>query len=222
MLAQQIANLFGGGIDKKGLALREQFSIDNMHLISDAALHPLDGERWWLRAEDPWQCLAACIELHNAMQSSDPAAFESCLPVHQDGSCNGLQHYAALGRDEEGGKAVNLLPGDEPADVYKCAALSRRACTALTLIAQGHRESCERGGTTRGSNLPRGRHASWSRRPQAGETGTLSRRTSFSLPRRLTWAQTVMTSVYGVTFMGAREQIWNRYVCVWTIAASAM
>jgi DNA-directed RNA polymerase len=27
-----------------------------------------------------------------------------------DGSCNGLQHYAALGRDEAGGQAVNVIP----------------------------------------------------------------------------------------------------------------
>lgn len=38
----------------------------------------------------------------------------SKLPIHQDGSCNGLQHYAALGRDESGGRAVNLLPVDKP------------------------------------------------------------------------------------------------------------
>lgn len=36
------------------------------------------------------------------------------LPVHMDGSCNGLQHYAALGRDTEGAKAVNLAPADAP------------------------------------------------------------------------------------------------------------
>jgi hypothetical protein len=36
-----------------------------------------------------------------------------------DGSCNGLQHYAALGRDKEGGAAVNLLDGAAPRDVYK-------------------------------------------------------------------------------------------------------
>ncbi len=35
-----------------------------------------------------------------------------------DGSCNGLQHYAALGRDKVGGTAVNLCPFDEPQDVY--------------------------------------------------------------------------------------------------------
>lgn len=36
------------------------------------------------------------------------------MPVHQDGSCNGLQHYAALGRDLTGGYAVNLCPSDKP------------------------------------------------------------------------------------------------------------
>jgi DNA-directed RNA polymerase len=38
--------------------------------------------------------------------------------VHQDGSCNGLQHYAALGRDEAGGEQVNLMPRERPGDVY--------------------------------------------------------------------------------------------------------
>lgn len=52
-------------------------------------------------------------------QSANPASYLSHLPVHMDGSCNGLQHYAALGRDEIGGKAVNLMPSDKPQDVYK-------------------------------------------------------------------------------------------------------
>ena len=41
-----------------------------------------------------------------------------CLPVHMDGSCNGLQHYAALGRDQEGAVKVNVAPSDRPQDVY--------------------------------------------------------------------------------------------------------
>ena len=32
----------------------------------------------------------------------------------QDGSCNGLQHYAALGRDVLGGRSVNVLPSEKP------------------------------------------------------------------------------------------------------------
>lgn len=42
----------------------------------------------------------------------------SSFPIHQDGSCNGLQHYAALGRDSAGAGSVNLAPADVPQDVY--------------------------------------------------------------------------------------------------------
>ena len=34
------------------------------------------------------------------------------------GSCNGLQHYAALGLDAKGGAQVNLVPSCKPQDVY--------------------------------------------------------------------------------------------------------
>lgn len=40
------------------------------------------------------------------------------MPVQMDGSCNGLQHYAALGRDNLGALHVNLLPTLKPMDVY--------------------------------------------------------------------------------------------------------
>ena len=35
-----------------------------------------------------------------------------------DGSCNGLQNFSAVLRDEVGGKAVNLLPSETPQDIY--------------------------------------------------------------------------------------------------------
>lgn len=38
--------------------------------------------------------------------------------MHQDGTCNGLQHYAALGGDSKGAQQVNLDVTDRPADVY--------------------------------------------------------------------------------------------------------
>lgn len=58
------------------------------------------------------------MELSNALANADPKSFCSRIPVHQDGTCNGLQHYAALGRDRSGGETVNLLPGDFPQDIY--------------------------------------------------------------------------------------------------------
>lgn len=52
--------------------------------------------------------------MRDALASGDPATFRSRLPVQMDGSCNGLQHYAALSRDAPGAHAVNLLPVDRP------------------------------------------------------------------------------------------------------------
>ena len=41
-----------------------------------------------------FQALSTCKEIAAAIESGDPANFLSNLPLHQDGSCNGLQHYA--------------------------------------------------------------------------------------------------------------------------------
>ncbi|KAG8594623.1 hypothetical protein GDO81_001272 [Engystomops pustulosus] len=76
------------------------------------------GRKWWMEADEPWQTLACCMEVANASRSPDPTKYISHFPVHQDGSCNGLQHYAALGRDEIGAKSVNLMPSETPQDVY--------------------------------------------------------------------------------------------------------
>ncbi|KAJ4424064.1 DNA-directed RNA polymerase [Gnomoniopsis sp. IMI 355080] len=119
-LKVHLANVYG--FDKASLKDREAFATDNLHNIIDSAQNPLKGDRWWLKAEDPWQCLAACFELKAAMDLPDPTKFVSSLPVHQDGTCNGLQHYAALGGDTWGAQQVNLLPADKPADVYSAVA----------------------------------------------------------------------------------------------------
>ena len=52
------------------------------------------------------------------MKSANPEEYESHLHVHVDGSCNGMQHYAAFGRDSRGGRQVNLANSDRPGDVY--------------------------------------------------------------------------------------------------------
>lgn len=44
-----------------------------------------------MEGENPWQVLATCFELTNALELPDPTTFISHLPVHQDGTCNGLQ-----------------------------------------------------------------------------------------------------------------------------------
>lgn len=100
----------------------------------------VQGRQWWLKADDPWQCLATCKELYAALESPDPEAFLSNLPVHQDGTCNGLQHYAALGGDAVGAAQVNLDVTDKPSDVYTYVANMVEA-EILRDIERGHSDA---------------------------------------------------------------------------------
>jgi DNA-directed RNA polymerase len=169
-LKVHLANTYG--FDKASLKEREQFTMDHLEDMRDSALNSLNGKRWWLTAEDPWQCLAACFELTAALDCPDPAKFVSHLPVHQDGTCNGLQHYAALGGDMMGATQVNLVPGDRPADIY-----SEVARLVRTEIEKDEEQ---------GNAMAKLLH------------GKISRKVV---------KQTVMTNVYGVTFIGARAQV---------------
>jgi DNA-directed RNA polymerase len=111
-----LANL--AGCDRHSFAERIKFVEDNMENIYDSADNPLKGKQWWRKSENPWQCLAACIELTEAMRSPDPLKYKSRLPVHQDSTYSGFQHYAALSSDAESAIQVNILPSDFPQDIY--------------------------------------------------------------------------------------------------------
>ncbi|KAF2645922.1 DNA/RNA polymerase [Massarina eburnea CBS 473.64] len=166
----QLANLYG--FDKASLREREQFTMDNLSDVYDSAANPLTGRRWWVKAEDPWQCLACCMELKNALDSPDPTRYISHLPIHQDGTCNGLQHYAALGGDHAGASQVNLEPSDRPQDIYSGVAdLVREMVVA-----------------------------------DAAEGNVFAQLVKDKITRKVV-KRTVMTNVYGVTFMGAKLQV---------------
>lgn len=89
-----------------------------MENIIDSADNLLNGLKWWVKSDKPWQTLATCMEIAKAIRSPDRTKFMSSFPIHQDGSCNGLQHYAALGRDTAGAYSVNLCPAEVPQDVF--------------------------------------------------------------------------------------------------------
>lgn len=156
----------------------------------DSADHPLDGKRWWLSADDPWQCLAACMELTQALRSPDPEAFISHIPVQQDGTCNGLQHYAALGGDRTGAEQVNLAVGDKPADVY--TAVANLVNKEIQKDLQKSREYMSRSGAGHSK--------------EGEEVWDIARALEGKVTRKVV-KQTVMTTVYGVTFVGAKRQI---------------
>ncbi|KAM6553010.1 hypothetical protein CsatB_013772 [Cannabis sativa] len=177
----QLANLYAGGVEKLSYDGRLAFVDNHIEDIFDSAKNPVHGDRWWLGAEDPFQCLAACINLSEALNSSSPHTVISHLPIHQDGSCNGLQHYAALGRNSLEAAAVNLVAGDKPADVY--SEIARRVHAIMI----------------KDSNKDPARHP----------CASLAKILIDQVDRKLV-KQTVMTSVYGVTYVGAREQIKKR------------
>ncbi|XP_028056084.1 DNA-directed RNA polymerase 3, chloroplastic-like [Camellia sinensis] len=176
-----LANLYAGGVEKLSYDGRLAFVESHLDDVLDSADNPLHGNRWWLTAEDPFQCLATCINLTEALKSSSPHTVISHLPIHQDGSCNGLQHYAALGRDALEAAAVNLVAGEKPADVY-----SEIAARVHDIMV-------------RDSNKD----------PATSPNALLAKLLIGQVDRKLV-KQTVMTSVYGVTYVGAREQIKRR------------
>jgi DNA-directed RNA polymerase len=117
-LKVHMANKWGNSVDKLPFEERARFTESILDDIVDSAQNPIHGRGRWRQAEDPFQFLAAAIDLTHALASPDARRYHSHVPVHMDGSCNGLQHYAALARDLHGGTAVNLVPAERPQDVY--------------------------------------------------------------------------------------------------------
>lgn len=108
----------GEKISKLTLEERVQWVEGVSELIEASAAGASD---FWMHAEDPFQFLAFCFEWAQYIDWRDNGIgneYVCSLPVSQDGSCNGLQHFSAMLRDERGGRAVNLIPSDRPQDVY--------------------------------------------------------------------------------------------------------
>ena len=78
-----MAYLYAGGVDKFSYEGRIAVTENHLDDILDSADRPLEGRRWWLGAEDPFQCLATCINLAEALRSSSPETTISYMPVHQ-------------------------------------------------------------------------------------------------------------------------------------------
>jgi DNA-directed RNA polymerase len=113
------ANSFG--VDKVSFEDRAKWVDENLKKILSTAENPHDFT-WWHEADAPFQFLASCFEIASAVNSGNPETFSSTLPVLLDGSCNGIQHLAALSLDEEAGRQVNLLPSVVPSDIYQSTA----------------------------------------------------------------------------------------------------
>jgi DNA-directed RNA polymerase len=184
------------GKDKMSFDDRAKYVDDNIDNVREAVDNPFSDDPWWMTLEDPFQGLATCHEIIRAIDSGDPESYMCSLPVHMDGSCNGLQHYAALGLDTVGGKAVNLLETDGPQDVYigVMHEVIRRVAEESENVLEFD--------TSRLDDL-NGKQKKALKNNQAAKlvNGIIDR----GVVKR-----TVMTSVYGVTYVGARQQIQEK------------
>ena len=133
-LAIWTANCFDQ--DKLSLDERVQWFNENVNWILSIGSDPLGHISDWAAADKPWQGLAACMTWVEVFSCPDPADYVCHLPVWVDGSCNGLQHLAALLRDQEAGVAVNLVPSDKPADIY--ALVAKRILDSFRTLPPDH------------------------------------------------------------------------------------
>lgn len=159
--------------------------IVNTNNNNDSNYNEKKNVPWWYTADSPFQALAVIIDIYKAETSNSPEKYISHIPVHQDGSCNGQQHYAALGRDHIGGSRVNLTPNNIPQDVY-------------THVLNEVKKQLQDDINKSLNNITNSEEIT-----KNGEYATIL------LPQltRKVVKQTVMTSVYGVTIIGARSQI---------------
>jgi DNA-directed RNA polymerase, mitochondrial len=109
----------GEKLDKLPFTDRVRWIEEHTDIILDVAADPLSND-WWTLADSPFCFLAFCFEW--AGYKREGLSFVSYIPVAMDGSCNGLQHYSALLRDEKGGAEVNLVPSEKPQDIYRSVA----------------------------------------------------------------------------------------------------
>jgi DNA-directed RNA polymerase len=134
-LAIHGANLFG--FDKVSFQHRVLWAIEKTDMATAVALDPL-ANRWWTEADKPWQFLAWCFEWAGLCLDErcgrKAENVVSHMAIAMDGSCNGIQHFSAMLRDEVGGAAVNLIPSDKPQDIY--GRVAERTIERLRVLSQ--------------------------------------------------------------------------------------
>ncbi len=172
------------GVDKVSFADREQWTLDHWDDIERSAADPAQCD-FWIHADKgdkPWQFLAACLALMDD-------EIGSRLPIQADGTCNGLQHYTAMGRDAIGARAVNLIPAEQPNRIYRDVADKVRP-----MVQEDEQNS--------GKSLVYKWRGETCRVPLREIAAALVEHIDDDLIK-----QPVMTTVYGVTMVGARKQV---------------
>lgn len=113
-----IANLGDfGKVSKKSLEDRVAWFKDNERQILNILIDPQLEYDFWSEADKPFQFLAACLEWGSYKVHGN--GYLCCIAPALDASNSGCQHYSAASLSEDTGKLVNLVPTEEPQDVYQ-------------------------------------------------------------------------------------------------------
>ena len=107
-------------ISKKFLNERIRWVNDNQRTLYLIGKKPGLTRQIWQQADKPFSFLAACVDFAGYVENGEDHI--SHIPPALDGANSGVQHYSAALRDEKGGATVNLLPQEQPADVYQIVA----------------------------------------------------------------------------------------------------
>ena len=184
------------GHDKLDHDARATWTIEHTAELLACADAPLERDFWWKdpatgkRRDDPWAVLATTWEIRDALLSDNPRAYRSKLPVHVDGTCNGLQHLSAMGLDPIGARATNLTSDPERHDIY-------------AEVAEHIRRSIEARLSDSGSVTVKGREGKPDREVAVAHLA----RTWLSKVDRTMAKRATMTTPYGVTARGIAQQL---------------
>lgn len=149
--AGDAGRLDGAKTDKIPLKDRHAWALDNEEILLSYAESP-KVHQGWMKADKPWQFLAACFELAKLRiwqtengGDYDNYNYSSSLECYIDGSNNGSQHLSALTRDEVTAPHVNLVPLDLPGDLYRYVAdyVWGRIENSVREYTKEERQACE-------------------------------------------------------------------------------
>ena len=182
----QAANAFG--IDNVSFDDRVAWAMKHQDQMKECARRPLD-ETWWREGESPFEFLAACKAI------ADPRIGER-FPVQRDGTANGLQHFVAMTKDEKSAPFVNMVKTDAPASAY--ATVIGEAKALMARDAAISRDTMEWTGAIDGEVCRRSIGC-------AELAGML-----LPIADKDVVKQRTMTTIYGVTEIGARNQIYEK------------
>lgn len=118
-LEVRLAHAYGAGAKRLAWDQYEPWVRQHLDLIRDSVERPLNGQRFWAKAEHKLEFFQTAVELVEAMDMDAPERFVSHLPIKLDGSNNSLQILSLLGRDPVGAKATNCSADTDRHDFYQ-------------------------------------------------------------------------------------------------------